>query len=241
MNTIIIGGGRFIDISAIVGPDVKPRAATIGLAVHHTAGGLVDVDANFSGTTEDEELAHIAAINAQHLANGWSCGFGYNAIAFASGRVYVVGRCAGQRAHVAKRNHELAGCAMAGDYSVEPPPPGCIAGVGRWVRAMWAEYGAGLPVMGHGQWALPGEGTACPGAATSIAAILDAAMEGDDMSELDDLRRDNAILTAGVRDAHRLLGVTQSFFEAAADQISTQAKTFGAMIAAELRKWGEGE
>lgn len=173
---ISFGGATFIDMSSIVGPDVAVRGATIGLGIHHTAGRTL-----LPNATVAEEVNHIKAINLQHLGQGFWCGLGYNAICFASGRVYVVGRCAGQRAHVAQRNHELAGIALAGSFQDAEVPPGCIEGAARWVRAMWAEYGAGLTVAGHREWAILSSPTDCPGdgGIAALDEIVRKAMESN--------------------------------------------------------------
>ena len=165
LPTISFGGDSFFDISALVGADFEQRVATVGIAIHHSVTGDAQTDANQDGTTEDEEIALIEAINRYHRdVNGWGCGFGYNAAVAQSGRVYVVGPCLGRRAHVASRNHELMGIVLLGDYSSASPTPEAINGMGRLVTAMEAMLGSGvLTVRGHRDWATAASPTSCPG------------------------------------------------------------------------------
>lgn len=191
MNTIVVGGQEFYDISAIVGPDRYHRSRTVALVIHHTVGPS-------SFASMEDELAHIRAIDAQHRANGWG-GFGYQGIVFPSGRVYVVGRGHGARAHVADRNHELEGLAMAGDFSTAAPPLGIILGAGRWVFAKFKQRGF-LSVMGHRQAALASDPTACPGdgGMRALPAILSVAAALGRRERLEDvLRRALYLVRAG--------------------------------------------
>lgn len=116
--------------------------------------------------TEAAERAHIAAIDAAHVRNGWG-GFGYHYAVFPSGRVYRTGW--GQRAHVAGRNHELVGIAWIADLSFRAPNEWEVAFAADAVGDVWRRLGNdALPVRGHGSWALPGAGTACPGAGREV-------------------------------------------------------------------------
>lgn len=126
-------------------------ARVIGLAIHHTVG-------NNAVQSEADERATIQAIDRNHLAQGYG-GFGYHFIVFASGRAYHCGE--GQRAHVALRNHELRGIAMSGTFTNSQPTDAAMNGLREVLmleRAVWD-----IPIKGHREWALPGEGTACPG------------------------------------------------------------------------------
>lgn len=173
LPTVTIGTEVFYDISSIVSKDFKPRVRTDGLAFHHTVGQTEFPDRNANGTSMDEHIAHIKAINEYHIKVGYG-GFGYNAIAFGDGSVYCVGKCGGQRAHVANHNHHLGGLAGAGDFSTKAPPLGLVGGAGRWFKAMWEEYRIDPPqkIMGHTAWADPAWATSCPGAA-GLKALSD--------------------------------------------------------------------
>lgn len=124
----------------------------IGIAIHHTVG---------RNTVENEtdERATIVAIDRQHVAQHFG-GFGYHGIVFPSGRAYRCGE--GQRAHVKGRNHELRGWAFSGTFTNELPTEAAFDCMREVLLEERARFGP-LPIMGHREWALPGEGTACPG------------------------------------------------------------------------------
>lgn len=184
LPTISWGGDTFYDMSSIISPDRYQRYATYGVALHHSVGAAHFPDLNLSGSNMDEEIAHIRQIEAQHLAQGYG-GFGYQAIAFASGRVYVAGDCMGARAHVAGRNGEIEGICMAGDYRVLRPAQPLIAGVARYYRARVNMLGV-LTIKGHREWATSGNETSCPGDAGLAAVIgaiyMTAVAQEDDMT-----------------------------------------------------------
>lgn len=163
---IVIGGEEFIDISGIVKADFRPRVATVGLAIHHSVGSQDFPDRNFNGTSEDEEIEHIIALE-RFGEQKWGSGFPYNGVAFLSARVYVVGQGAGQRAHVANHNHELEGLVFAGTFTEANQRPGIghIVGGGRWVKAKRVQRGnPRIRVDGHRNYVTdPGWATACPG------------------------------------------------------------------------------
>jgi hypothetical protein len=173
LPVIQVGGMDFYDISGIVTPDTASRIETIGLALHHTVGQTEFVDKNANGTTMDEEIAHIKAINSYHISVGYG-GFGYNGIGFMSGRAYVVGPGRGQRAHVRWRNHQLEGFALAGTFTDRVPPLGCQLAAGRWTLAKFKQHGRLLELKGHNAWALASDPSQCPGAGgrSIIHAIL---------------------------------------------------------------------
>lgn len=122
----------------------------LGLAIHHTVTRM-GMEA-----TEVQERAHIRAIDTYHVSIGYG-GFGYHDAVFPSGRVYHCGD--GRRAHVGKRNHELVGIAVVGDFSFSLPGEKQMEGV----LEVISMYPGNWPVKGHNNWALPGEGTACAG------------------------------------------------------------------------------
>ena len=162
MKTIAIAGETFWDISDLVSPDRYVRPTTRALVLHHTVGQTVAEDRNRSGTYRDEQIAHIQAIESFHRQKGYG-GFGYQAIAFLTGDVYVVGPGDGARAHVAGQNAYYEGIALAGDWSQGPLPLGLVLGVARWVYAKWRQRGF-LPVLGHRE--VPEQETSCPGDGT---------------------------------------------------------------------------
>lgn len=176
MNQIEIGGELFYDIAGIVTPNRYVRPLTDGIAIHHTVGQTAFPDKNFSGSTMDEEIAHIKAINEFHIGKGYG-GFGYNGIAFESGRCYSVGKMNGARAHVANHNNHLMGIVGAGTFTTQPMPLGVLLGLARMVKAGWKEYGT-VTVKAHGLWVTdPAWATSCNGdmGRTQIPTIIKAA------------------------------------------------------------------
>lgn len=124
----------------------------IGFAIHHSVG-------NNAVQSEADEMATIRAIDRQHVNQSFG-GFGYHYIIFPSGRAYHCGE--GQRAHVASRNHELRGIVMSGTFTDVQPTEAALQTLRGVLLHERARFGQ-LPVKGHREWALPGEGTACPG------------------------------------------------------------------------------
>lgn len=132
----------------------------IGFVVHHS------VTAMPANASEAAERQHIQVIDRYHLSLGWG-GFGYHACAFPSGRAYMCGDLNSQRAHVKGRNHELIGVVAVGTFTDALPGQPQMSAIQECLNEFRKPYG-GLPARGHGQWALPGEGTACPG---QLAAV----------------------------------------------------------------------
>ena len=137
----------------------------VGVAYHHTVT-TVPPDAG-----EAEERAHLRAIDAYHVRQGYG-GFGYHLAVFPSGRTYLCGDLSGQRAHVAGRNHELLGVAAVLDATRQQPTPAQLAGLGRAIRACWDYTGREVAAAGHGDWALPGWETGCPAGLRAYHADL---------------------------------------------------------------------
>lgn len=165
LPTITFGGQQFYDISGIVRPDRATRPLTDGIALHHSVGQTEFPDLNANGTSLDEQIAHVKAIDAFHVQQGYG-GFGYTSIGFRDGTVMTVGKCAGQRAHVANQNHRLAGHCMAGTFTDKEVPVGMFLGAARVCAALEKEYGV-TELRGHQKWVAPQDlpqwATACPG------------------------------------------------------------------------------
>lgn len=147
-------GNRFSDDRAIMPRHASAKysplnpAAYKGIAVHHSASAR--------GTAP----ASIADYHVTH--NGWA-GVGYHII-IRQGVAHYVGDIATQRAHVAGRNHELAGVCVTGDYTKEAPRTEDLDTLRLVIKALDELLGKALPINGHGGWALAGHKTECPGA-----------------------------------------------------------------------------
>lgn len=189
MNQITIGSEMFSDITPYVQPDRAPRVRSVALVIHHSVTAQIPLT---RATSEAEKVAIVQAIDAYHVQQDYG-GFGYNAICFGDGTVWVVGDGSGQRAHVAYRNHELEGLVLVGDYSTAPVPLGAVLGAARWVRAKWQQHGA-LPVLGHRQAAVAASPSACPGDAgmRALQTITDAAraIEAGERQRVEQMARD---------------------------------------------------
>ncbi len=154
--------------------------AVIGIAIHHSVSGGVFHDP--IPDTQDQEIAHLKAIDAYHVQKGWG-GFGYHLAAFPSGRLYYCGGIDFARAHVASRNSELIGLVLIGDFTTSPAPHAQLDAAGYGVAFIRRTY-AGRPLKGHREWALPEFPTACPGATwLSWIGATDFPPQEDDMNE----------------------------------------------------------
>jgi hypothetical protein len=148
-QAVIIDGTNLVTNPA--GNRPQNPSLVIGIAIHHTVG-------NNAVQSESAERNTIRIIDQQHFNQGFG-GFGYHGIVFPSGRVYHCGE--GQRAHVAGRNHQLRGWVFSGTFTHELPTPAAYEGMRE--ALLWERATKPLTVMGHREWALMGEGTACPG------------------------------------------------------------------------------
>lgn len=93
--------------------------------------------------------------------NGW-IGIGYHTGVDADGNLSLLGDLDSQRAHVAKRNHELVSICLLGNFTDAPPPMlqqhGLHDGIA-WLKGIYGD----IPVLGHREAALASDPTACPG------------------------------------------------------------------------------
>lgn len=162
LPTITWGGQEFYDISGIVTPNRYTRAGTDGVAIHHSVAQTEFPDRNANGTSLDEQIEHVKAINAFHISKGYG-GFGYNGIAFRDGTVMTVGKAEGARAHVANHNNHLTGICMAGTFTDQEVPIGLVLGVARFLAAVEHTYGVRV-TKAHRRWVTdPAWATACCG------------------------------------------------------------------------------
>lgn len=118
------------------------------LAIHH------------SGVNADSTAQSIAEYHVQH--NGWAEGIGYHWLVHWDGRIEYVGDILTARANVAKRNREVIGICLPGNWNDDVPSDAQLGGaleLVTWLRALlpWAE------VRGHSEVALPAYPTTCPG------------------------------------------------------------------------------
>lgn len=164
-----IGRTRAIDVRHLFPP--TPGGAVIrlrsfdqlrGIAVHHDGVMMPAGDQDFDGSTLDEDLGRLNAIYQQGRRQGWG-GFPYHFVASPNGRLFYTLDVRHLGAHVARRNHELVGLALMGDFTMQRPTPEEICAGGLGVVGLWLTYGRLLGMKGHWEWALPAWPTQCPG------------------------------------------------------------------------------
>ncbi len=80
------------------------------------------------------------------------------------GTIEYVGDNETSRAHVYGRNYESIGLCVPGDWRFRRPPEPALVSTVRLVAYLrGVVLGREVPVLGHGEAALPGHGTECPG------------------------------------------------------------------------------
>lgn len=194
-----------------------PLGNVIGVAIHHTVTTISP------SASENEERAHIRAIDQYHVKQGWH-GIGYHYLCFPSGRVYRVGW--GARAHVANRNHELVGIAWVADLSSRQPNIYEIAAAAVALRDAWARIGRQVEVKGHREWAVKGWETACPGQGINvIKAVISEARRGTTVEELEQLRSQLSYAISKVERLERLICTNGGKLDVVADAVN--ATTLG--------------
>ena len=134
----------------------------LGIAVHHDGVIMAPGDRNYDGVTLDEDLGRLQAIYQRGLDMGWG-GFPYHLVVSPNGRVFYTQDIMHFGAHVARRNHQLVGVAFMGNFMTSRPGDPHICAGGLAIVALWHLCGRLLDFRGHREWALPGEGTECPG------------------------------------------------------------------------------
>ena len=122
----------------------------------------------------------MATFHHHFVTNRWR-NIGYHfLVSYPQGEVAYIGDVFTARANVAGRNHQAIGICVEGDL-VGEIPPAVIEGVRCAIGEIRAEvvrglgdkgqFVYGLPLYGHREFALPSQGTACPGPGGKI--ILD--------------------------------------------------------------------
>jgi hypothetical protein len=136
------------------------------IVTHHDGVLMAAGDRDYSGSTLNEDLARIGAIHEHSEREGWGP-FPYHKIVSPNGRVFLTRDTLRQAAHVWGRNHESAAVCFMGDFTTsEPGDVQVCAGAVAMVITL-LELGYFLPLPGHGEFALAGHGSECPGATFS--------------------------------------------------------------------------
>lgn len=118
------------------------------LVVHH------------SGVAVDSLAASIATYHVDHY--GWP-GIGYHFLVHQDGRIEYVGDILQVRYNVARRNNEVVGVCLPGDFMSQPPSQVQSEAARALLANLQYALGWFVPILGHREVALPHFGTSCPG------------------------------------------------------------------------------
>lgn len=203
----------------------RPMDDVIGIALHHSVTTISPL------ASEEEERAHIRAIDAYHKGQGWG-GFGYHYAVFPSARVYRTG--VGSRAHVASRNHELAGIVWIADLSNRLPNMYEIAAAAEAIVDVRKRTGKDVPFKGHRFWALPEYPTSCPGRGAEVTTALERAIkEEQTVPDIDLLKQRVDALSVQLERLERLLCTNGGELTVVAD--AANASTLGNLVGRDVR------
>ena len=133
-----------------------------GDAVHHDGVIMEPGDHDYSGSTLDEDPERLDVIYRVCIERGWG-GFCYHAVASPNGRTFYTQSVGNYGAHVARRNHELLGLALLGDFTFHPPGQAQLCAAGLGLITLWHLTGRLLDTRGHREFAMPSWPTTCPG------------------------------------------------------------------------------
>lgn len=155
----------------------------IGVAIHHSVTWYDMGD--MSGASIAQETAHIRAIDAYHVQEGYG-GFGYHYAVFPSGRLYQCGDVIesgrfAARAHITDENDKLVGVVFIGRFDAgfqTPTDAAKMAGVSACTiildQMLKAKTRSGeWEIKGHDDWAVElnnHDPTGCPGNLENIAS-----------------------------------------------------------------------
>lgn len=114
-----------------------------------------------SAVDRDNTAVEIASYHVNVL--GWP-GIGYHWLVHPDGRIEYVGDLRTVRYNVAKRNPEVIGICLPGDFTRHPPTDAALDSTRRLVAWLRAEPVLQAEVVSHGEIAVPGWETACCGA-----------------------------------------------------------------------------
>lgn len=128
--------------------DLGPEGPLKYLVVHHT------------GVAGDSTAKAIARYHTAGL--GWP-GIGYHFLVHQDGSIVYVGDILSIRYNVARRNHEVLGVCLPGDFTHRPPGPAQLRSARVLLANLQFALGWAVPIAGHREIALPGFATSCPG------------------------------------------------------------------------------
>lgn len=166
-RSFLLGGVEVVDVRHMFkteGPAGQPRFQDllVGVAVHHDGVIMMPGDRDYSGSTLNEDLERLGAIHQRGISQGWG-GMPYHLVASPNGRCFYTLDLNCYGAHVRKRNHQLVGMALMGNFTFSHPGDFQLCAAASALVAIWGWSGLLLPFKGHREWALPAYPTSCPG------------------------------------------------------------------------------
>jgi hypothetical protein len=141
---------------------VLDGGAVTAVVVHHDGVLMAPGDRNYSGGTLDEDLGRIGAVHRHSVAEGWGA-FPYHLMASPNGRLFLCRDLDRRGSHVYWRNHESVGVALMGDFTDGAPGDKQLCAAAAGFVLVLRELGRLVELVGHGEFALPENATACPG------------------------------------------------------------------------------
>lgn len=155
MSTVQIGHLQVIDVRDLY-PDVpaygaRELSAIDAKIVHHSVSpaGL-------------DPLAAIQSVYLSHRRQNWP-GIGYHLLVGQDGRIFLAGGAETIRAGVWGRDETSYHICLLGDFTTATPDLRQLVALRRLLAEIDYALGNTIPTFGHRDYALPGQGTACPG------------------------------------------------------------------------------
>jgi hypothetical protein len=166
-RSFLLGGVEVVDVRHIFPtgePGSYPRSdlPLVGVAIHHDGVIMAPGDQDYSGTTLNEDLGRLATVHRHGISQGWG-GMPYHLMASPNGRCFYTLALDRYGAHVAKRNHQLLGVSLMGNFMYAHPGDLQLCAAARALVAIWGWSGGLLTWKAHREWALPQYPTSCAG------------------------------------------------------------------------------
>ena len=162
-----LGGVEVVDVRAMFpthAPAARLRDPLLlkGIAFHHDGVIMVAGGQSYEGSNLVLDLRRLQAIYSRGVDKSWG-GMPYHLVVSPSGRCFYTLDLGCYGAHVARRNHELVGVALMGNFTYAEPGDLQLCAAARATLAVWGWHRLVLGGRGHREWALPAYPTACPG------------------------------------------------------------------------------
>jgi len=140
--------------------DIRDKLPQKGRYLRRELGQISYLVVHHSGVDVDSSAYAIAAYHVRSL--GWP-GIGYHFLVHWDGTTEYVGDIGQARYNVARRNQEVVGICLPGDFTHREPEAAQLEAARLLLANLQFALGWFVPIVGHKEVALPGYGTACPG------------------------------------------------------------------------------